>query len=195
MSAPGLACPCCGCLTLPSHGTFDICPVCFWEDDFTVDPDDDLNPNNMTLREARANLAVWGAVEPRLVHWTRPPQPGEAPEGTPYLGQRPYERWPTTVTLPGDVGFGWIGPPAPARWWRREAFVVLPDGRRAGLTVSADGSPGAPPAVVRAELGGRDRAGLFDLHLPGPRCTDDDAVAALGSGLIAVVVAALAANG
>ena len=80
MSSPQLACPCCGCLTLPSHGTYDICPVCFWEDDFTVDPEDDLNPNNMSLFDARANLAAWGAVDPELVHWTRPPRPDEVLE-------------------------------------------------------------------------------------------------------------------
>lgn len=26
-------CPCCGFLTLDERGTFEICPVCFWEDD------------------------------------------------------------------------------------------------------------------------------------------------------------------
>jgi hypothetical protein len=194
VSSPGLACPCCGSLTLPSHGTFDICPVCFWEDDFTSGPDDDLNPNNLTLREARANLAVWGAIESHLVHSTRPPQPGEAPEGTPHLGERPYDRWPTAIDFPGGVRLGWIGPPAPARWWRRQAFVVLADGRRAGLTATADALPGAPPSVVSGELVGRDRVGQFDLHLPGPRCTDDDALTALREGLIDVLLAGLPAT-
>jgi len=27
------SCPCCGYLTLPERGAYDICPVCFWEDD------------------------------------------------------------------------------------------------------------------------------------------------------------------
>ncbi|HEI2325144.1 TPA: hypothetical protein SI485_004590, partial [Escherichia coli] len=26
-------CPCCGYLTLPERGQYDICPVCQWEDD------------------------------------------------------------------------------------------------------------------------------------------------------------------
>lgn len=148
-----LACPCCGCLTLPSHRTFDICPVCFWEDDFTVDPDDDLNPNNMTLRGARANLASWGAVRPDLVHFTRSPESGGTPEGTPHLGQRPYERWTTPGDLPGDVRFGWIGPRAPTRWWRRQAFILLADDRRAGITVTADGSPGTADRRPRPDGG------------------------------------------
>ncbi len=30
-------CLCCGCKTLESRGKFDICPVCFWEDDTYLD--------------------------------------------------------------------------------------------------------------------------------------------------------------
>jgi Cysteine-rich CPCC len=26
-------CPCCGCLTLDDRRRFEICSVCFWEDD------------------------------------------------------------------------------------------------------------------------------------------------------------------
>ncbi|HEY9293499.1 MAG TPA: CPCC family cysteine-rich protein [Microlunatus sp.] len=26
-------CPCCGHRTLPAAGAYDLCPVCFWEDD------------------------------------------------------------------------------------------------------------------------------------------------------------------
>ncbi|MFF1770133.1 CPCC family cysteine-rich protein [Streptomyces sp. NPDC058249] len=26
-------CPCCGFLTLDERGSYEICPVCFWEDD------------------------------------------------------------------------------------------------------------------------------------------------------------------
>lgn len=189
-----LPCPCCRCLTLPSHGTYDICPVCFWEDDFTVDPDDDLNPNNLTLREARLNLATWGAVEPHLVHWTRPPQPGEAPPGTPGLGDRPYDRWPIVAELPGGLRFGWIGPPAPARWVRREAFVVLPGDRRVGLGVQAGAPPGTPPSVVRGISVGRGRAGQFELHLAGETVTYRDVTTALTEGIAQVLLTAVPAQ-
>lgn len=60
-------CPCCDHFTLDSPGEYDICPVCFWEDDGTdVDtPDSHSGPNHMTLREARKNFALLGACEAR----------------------------------------------------------------------------------------------------------------------------------
>lgn len=27
-------CPCCGYITLESEHEYDICPICFWEDDW-----------------------------------------------------------------------------------------------------------------------------------------------------------------
>ena len=34
-------CPCCGYKTLPERGGFELCPVCFWEDDGQDDADAD----------------------------------------------------------------------------------------------------------------------------------------------------------
>ena len=54
-------CPCCGFLTLPERGGYDICPVCFWEDDGQDDHDADEvrgGPNyTLSLTETRANYA------------------------------------------------------------------------------------------------------------------------------------------
>jgi len=54
-------CPCCGFLTLPERGGYDIYPVCFWEDDGQDDHDADEvrgGPNHtLSLKEARANYA------------------------------------------------------------------------------------------------------------------------------------------
>lgn len=62
-------CPCCGYRTLDERGGYDICPVCFWEDDGTSDVDRHSGPNHMTLREARANFQRFGAVtEADLAH-------------------------------------------------------------------------------------------------------------------------------
>ena len=189
MTASSLPCPCCGSLTLGSHGNYEICPVCFWEDDFTVDPLDDLNPNNMCLFDARANLAAWGAVNPELVHWTRPPHPDEAPEGTPHRGERPYDRWPTLPVGTG-VRFGWIGP-APAAFGVRDGFLLLDDGRRVALRVRE--KTGVPTTEVQpADHVGRDRDGSFEVWIPdGPDTVR--VLARLREGLAAEIVGRLPA--
>lgn len=51
------ACPCCGSLTLGEQppGTFEICPMCDWEDDYAQFIDLDLRggANTMSLNQAR----------------------------------------------------------------------------------------------------------------------------------------------
>ncbi len=85
---PGLPprCPCCGCHTLPERGSFDICPVCYWEDDGQDDYDADVvrgGPNRtLSLTQARANYLRFGACEPGMVANVRPPRADELP-GTP----------------------------------------------------------------------------------------------------------------
>jgi len=77
-------CPCCGSLTLPGRNSYDICPVCFWEDDgtgeapvlhpFHSEPTLQSPANSgLTLTEARANYARCGACEPSMVQYVRPP--------------------------------------------------------------------------------------------------------------------------
>ncbi|MFV8753055.1 CPCC family cysteine-rich protein [Nannocystaceae bacterium ST9] len=58
---PLRGCVCCGFRTLPECG-YDVCPVCFWEEDGIQDPDRVSGPNHMTLREGRENFARLGAV-------------------------------------------------------------------------------------------------------------------------------------
>jgi hypothetical protein len=55
-------CPCCGYRSLRERGSYEICRVCFWEDDGTTEPDIVSGPNHMTLREARLNIQRFGAV-------------------------------------------------------------------------------------------------------------------------------------
>ncbi len=61
---PTVACPCCGSITLSRRGEYDICPVCFWEDDGGDDPATLSGPNHMTLAEGRHNFARLGASSP-----------------------------------------------------------------------------------------------------------------------------------
>jgi hypothetical protein len=82
-----LRCPCCGCGTLDERGGFEICPVCFWEDDGQDDYDATAvrgGPNGaLSLCEARANYLKFGACDESMIGNVRPPLPEELP------GQRP----------------------------------------------------------------------------------------------------------
>ena len=62
-------CPCCDYFTFPYSGTFDCCPVCFWEDDGQgLDQIDEVSgPNDITLRQGRENFISCGACDPRSV--------------------------------------------------------------------------------------------------------------------------------
>jgi len=64
-----LQCPCCDFFTLPARGDYDICPVCFWEDDgIDVDrPDVRSGPNHMTLRQGRHDFSGLGACDPDML--------------------------------------------------------------------------------------------------------------------------------
>lgn len=77
------ACPCCGFLTFEERppGTYDICPVCFWEDDFVQfkDPTSCCGANGVSLEEARENFERFGVSEERFKHLVRLPTPDEIP--------------------------------------------------------------------------------------------------------------------
>ncbi|KQX74439.1 CPCC family cysteine-rich protein [Aeromicrobium sp. Root472D3] len=45
-------CPCCGYRTLPSRGDYELCPVCWWEDEGT-EPWEISGPNGQSLVEAQ----------------------------------------------------------------------------------------------------------------------------------------------
>lgn len=59
-----LACPCCKYKTLDSR-EWEICTVCFWEDDGSTDLDGPCGPNHVTLREGQANFEKFGVAEER----------------------------------------------------------------------------------------------------------------------------------
>lgn len=60
-------CYCCGYFTLSERRHFEICDVCFWEDDGVFDPLEESGPNHMTLEEGRENFKNFGACEERFV--------------------------------------------------------------------------------------------------------------------------------
>lgn len=62
------ACPCCGYATLDARGEYDICTICWWEDD--GQDNDDANvvrggPNSIvSLTRARINFLTAGIFQP-----------------------------------------------------------------------------------------------------------------------------------
>ena len=79
-----LRCPCCFCKTLSERGGFEICAVCFWEDDGQDGYDADVvrgGPNGaLSLSEARGNYRELGACDARSVGNVRRPRPEELPD-------------------------------------------------------------------------------------------------------------------
>jgi hypothetical protein len=77
MSTTKYICPCCGLTTLTQKGpgTFEICPVCYWEDDNVQyeDPDYSGGANNVSLNQARINYKKFGAIEQRFIEQVRAP--------------------------------------------------------------------------------------------------------------------------
>jgi hypothetical protein len=81
--AIGYPCPCCGFMTLIEEqpGSFDICAVCFWEDDNVQfhDPDYRGGANKVSLNEARRNFLEYGAISKEFITRVRKPLDDEIP--------------------------------------------------------------------------------------------------------------------
>jgi len=82
---PGVECTCCRFITLQESAGFEICPVCYWEDDGQGDQDADEvrgGPNvDLSLEQARVNFRRIGAAEHQFLQHVRPPLPCENPNG------------------------------------------------------------------------------------------------------------------
>lgn len=68
-------CPCCDFYTLGEEGAFDVCPVCFWEDDKSQCRDIDLigGANKISLAQARENFRSFGASAEEFLPFVREP--------------------------------------------------------------------------------------------------------------------------
>lgn len=76
-------CRCCGFWTLsdPQPGSYEVCAVCFWEDDAVqnADPEYEGGANRVSLSEARDNYIRIGACEQMSVASVRSPKAAEFP--------------------------------------------------------------------------------------------------------------------
>lgn len=79
-------CPCCGYKTLDEEppGTYDICSICFWEDDAVQydDPDYGGGANIPSLRQAQRNYNLFGACEERCIEFVREPNENDVKDPT-----------------------------------------------------------------------------------------------------------------
>lgn len=104
MSVTKFTCPSCGFRTLSdSPGSFDICKVCFWEDDPVqlLDPWYAGGANKVSLVEAQQNYREHGVSEPRFKEHVRAPLPTETRDET----WRPaVESDRVRVTTPARLG-------------------------------------------------------------------------------------------
>jgi hypothetical protein len=74
-------CPCCHYPTLAGRGSFEVCGICYWEDDGQDSHDADRvrgGPNGeLSLTEGRANFATLGACSEGAIGRVRPPSDAE----------------------------------------------------------------------------------------------------------------------
>ena len=74
-------CPCCGFYTFDEklNGNYDICPVCFWEDDPIQLEDNEYEggANRVSLIQARHNFLLFGACEEEMKKHVRKPKEDE----------------------------------------------------------------------------------------------------------------------
>lgn len=75
-------CPVCGCLTVEAE--WDICPVCFWENENLEDDEISVANHGLTLAKARENYTLYGACEEQMKSKVRPPFEKELPENREY---------------------------------------------------------------------------------------------------------------
>lgn len=74
-TAPRYPCACCGHLVFDERvGSYEICPVCFWEDDLiqTRWPNYTGGANKLSLIECQRNYQTFGACEARVLQHVRP---------------------------------------------------------------------------------------------------------------------------
>jgi hypothetical protein len=109
-------CPCCGHSTFHEHpGSYDICPVCFWDDDAIQLrwPTYTGGANKPSLVQAQQTFAATGAKELRKLGYVRLPTADEVrdPGWRPVADEDDFE--PLSV-----VGAAWPSDLTVLYWWR-----------------------------------------------------------------------------
>ena len=104
MKRADFTCACCGYVTFGDWpGSYEICHVCFWEDDPVqiLDPWYEGGANKPSLVQAQANYVACGAMESRFVGDVKGVQPSDVrdPEWRPVAEyDRPFARVPRDLS-------------------------------------------------------------------------------------------------
>jgi hypothetical protein len=118
-----LPCPCCGYLVFSeAPGSYEICPICFWEDDVSQlrFPTMGGGANRLSLQDAQISFQKCGACEDRLVEHVRPVGPDDARDPS----WRPLDprRDSMEIPQPGvDYGSTYPQDSTSLYYWRRSA--------------------------------------------------------------------------
>lgn len=65
-------CNCCNYFTLSvEYVSYEICPVCYWEDDVLSNPDVGGGANELSLNQAKKNYIAFGASRENFIHYIR----------------------------------------------------------------------------------------------------------------------------
>ena len=106
---------------LDEPGSYDICSICFWEDDIVQLrwPDMAGGANRVSLIAAQENFIKLGVSEARLLKHVRPPRKDEVVEP----GWRPIDVEKDTLesTLPGTRSW----PDYNGLYWWRDDYWLL----------------------------------------------------------------------
>lgn len=118
--APMFPCVCCGYVTLTEEpGSYEICPICFWEDDGIqlAMPDMGGGANHVSLVEAQTNYQNLGASEPRVSRFVRAATNEDKREP----GWRPIDNKLDYFEAERDTE--WPADPTVLYWWRPSSRV------------------------------------------------------------------------
>ncbi|HBF85195.1 MAG TPA: hydrolase [Streptomyces sp.] len=122
-----LPCPCCGHQMFVEMGSYDICSVCFWEEDLAqLRWPWSFGANAVCLVDAQRNYQRFGAMEERFLKHVRPPAQDEPldPEWRPIDPSRDsFETPSNSGAWPEDLGaLYWWRP----TFWRRDEQPTAP---------------------------------------------------------------------
>ena len=108
VSQSGISCPCCGLQTLEEREMYQICSVCWWEDDGQDNDDAHIDaaggPNKVSLTQGRINYLLHGICEPKRTDLIKLHEPTEK-----YAVGRKF-MIDDTADIIYEVGAGWKTP-------------------------------------------------------------------------------------